>query len=149
MKKILIMNSLKSNSKNNMEEFYGTIKLTSGEEIFAEILPVEENGRSMLVLSDPVSIEAVHISTGEGLRMIPWVKTNPSDSIVVVPMQHVITVVEASEDSDVVGSYMKFTRSKLNSSSSKIPKTGGFKTTVDQARKQLEKLYNIESKEAE
>ena len=103
----------------------------------------------MLVLSDPVSIEAVHISTGEGLRMIPWVKTNPSDSIVVVPMQHVITVVEASEDSDVVGSYMKFTRSKLNSSSSKIPKTGGFKTTVDQARKQLEKLYNIESKEAE
>ena len=80
--------------------------------------------------------------------MIPWVKTNAGDSIVVVPMQHVITVVEAEEDSEVVESYMKFVRSKLQSSSKKTPKTGGFKTTVEKARKELEKLYNIESKEA-
>ena len=132
-----------------MEAFYGTIKLVSGEEVFSEILPAEENGRSILILSDPVSIEAVHIATGEGLRMIPWVKTNAGDSIVVVPMQHVITVVEAEENSEVVESYMKFVRSKLQSSSKKTPKTGGFKTTVEKARKELEKLYNIESKEAE
>ena len=62
-------------------------------------------------------------------------------------MQHVITVVEAEEDSEVVESYMKFVRSKLQSSSKKTPKTGGFKTTVEKARKELEKAYNIESKE--
>ena len=31
------------------EEFYGSIKLVSGEEIFAEVLPVVENGRTVLV----------------------------------------------------------------------------------------------------
>lgn len=132
------------------EEFYGTIKLVSGEEIFAEILPTEENGRRVLVLSDPVSIESISISSGEGLRMIPWIKTNPNEGIVVIPMQHVITVVEASEKSDVVESYMNFVRSKFNRLYKK--QSGGtkvFKTTVEQARKELEKLYNTESKEAE
>ena len=44
------------------EEFYGTIKLISGEEIFAEILPTEENGRTLLLLSDPVQIQTVSLN---------------------------------------------------------------------------------------
>ena len=54
------------------EEFFGSIKLVSGEEIFAEILPVEENGKTVLVVSDPVEIETVHLQgNAEGLRMMP------------------------------------------------------------------------------
>ena len=44
------------------EEFYGSIKLVSGEEIFAEVLPVVENGRTVLVCSDPVEIETVAVN---------------------------------------------------------------------------------------
>lgn len=131
------------------EEFYGSIKLVSGEEIFAEILPVEENGRSVLILSDPVEIDTINLGSVEGLRMIPWIRSLSKEGLVVIPMDKVITVVEAPEDSEVVSSYMKFIYSKLSGSGSrkiKVSEKMGYKTSVDQARKLLEKIYR--SKEA-
>ena len=63
------------------EEFFGSIKLVSGEEIFAEILPVEENGKTVLVVSDPVEIETVHLQgNAEGLRMMPWLRSLPKEA---------------------------------------------------------------------
>ena len=44
------------------DEFYASIKLVSGEEIFGEVMPVEEGGRTVLVVSDPVEIETVNIN---------------------------------------------------------------------------------------
>ena len=41
------------------EEFYASVKLVSGEEIFGEVMPSEENGRTVLIISDPVEIETV------------------------------------------------------------------------------------------
>ena len=31
----------------------------------------------------------------EGLRMMPWLRSNPTEGIMVIPMDRVITVVEA------------------------------------------------------
>lgn len=130
------------------EEFYGSIKLISGEEIFAEILPVEENGRTVLVLSDPVEIETVSMGTIEGLRMIPWIRCLSKEGIVIVPMDKVITVVEASEESEVVDSYMKFVRQKNTSSEEgKVSERMGYKTSVKEARAYLEKIYKSKAKE--
>ena len=130
------------------EEFYGSIKLISGEEIFAEILPVEENGRTVLVLSDPVEIETVSIGSIEGLRMIPWIRCLSKEGIVIVPMDKVITVVEASGESEVVDSYMKFVRQKNTSSEEgKVSERMGYKTSVKEARAYLEKIYKSKAKE--
>jgi hypothetical protein len=130
------------------EEFYGSIKLISGEEIFAEILPVEENGRTVLVLSDPVEIETVSMGTIEGLRMIPWIRCLSKEGIIIVPMDKVITVVEASEESEVVDSYMKFVRKKNTSSEEgKVSERMGYKTSVKEARAYLEKIYKSKAKE--
>lgn len=130
------------------EEFYGSIKLISGEEIFAEILPVEENGRTVLVLSDPVEIETVSIGSIEGLRMIPWIRCLSKEGIVIIPMDKVITVVEASEESEVVDSYMKFVRQKNTSSEEgKVSERMGYKTSVKEARAYLEKIYKSKAKE--
>ena len=41
------------------EDFYASVKLVSGEEIFGEVLPSDENGRTVLIISDPVEIETV------------------------------------------------------------------------------------------
>ena len=59
------------------EEFYGTIKLVSGEEIFAEILPTQENGRTLLLLSEPVQVQTVSLNTNgiEGVKIDPWIKS--------------------------------------------------------------------------
>ena len=127
------------------EEFYGSIKLISGEEIFAEVMPSEENGRTVLIISDPVEIETVHMNgSHEGLRMMPWLRSNPTEGIMVIPMDRVITVVEAKEDSDVVQYYQKFIFSNLNGGSSekiKVTKKMGYVISVDQAREYLEGIY--------
>ena len=131
------------------EEFYGSIKLISGEEIFAEILPVEENGRTVLVLSDPVEIETVALGSVEGLRMIPWIRCLSKEGIVIVPMDKVITVVEACEESEVVDCYMKFVRQKNSTSSDKgkVSERMGYKSSVKEARAYLERIYKSKAKE--
>ena len=41
------------------EDFYAVIKLVSGEEIFSIVCPSEEEGRIMLILNNPVTIEVI------------------------------------------------------------------------------------------
>ena len=127
------------------EDFYASVKLVSGEEIFGEVLPSEENGRTVLIISDPVEIETVNMNgSHEGLRMMPWVRSIPQENIVIIPMDRVITVVEAREDSEVVRYYQKFIFSNLKDTSSekiKVTKKMGYVISVAEARENLEKLY--------
>ena len=39
------------------EDFYAVVKLISGEEIFSIVCPSEEEGRTMIILNNPVTIE--------------------------------------------------------------------------------------------
>ena len=127
------------------EEFYASVKLVSGEEIFGEVMPSEENGRTVLIVSDPVEIETVSMDgRHEGLRMMPWLRSMPNENIVIIPMDRVITVVEAREDSEVVRYYQKFIFSNLKDTSSekiKVTKKMGYVISVAEARENLEKLY--------
>ena len=127
------------------EDFYASLKLVSGEEIFGEVLPSEENGRTVLIVSDPVEIETVSMDgRHEGLRMMPWLRSMPSENIVIIPMDRVITVVEAREDSEVVKYYQKFIFSNLKDTCSekiKVTKKMGYVISVAEARENHEKLY--------
>ena len=127
------------------EDFYASVKLVSGEEIFGEVMPSEENGRTVLIVSDPVEIETVSMDgRHEGLRMMPWLRSMPNENIVIIPMDRVITVVEAREDSEVVRYYQKFIFSNLKDTSSekiKVTKKMGNVISVAEARENLEKLF--------
>ena len=131
------------------EEFYGSIKLVSGEEIFGEVMPSEENGRTVLIISDPVEIETVSMDgRHEGLRMMPWLRSMPSEGIIIIPMDKVITVVEAREDSEVVAYYQRFIMTNLSGGSSekiKVTKKMGYVISVEKARESLEKLFDKDS----
>ena len=127
------------------EEFYASVKLVSGEEIFGEVMPSEENGRTVLIISDPVEIETVSMDgRHEGLRMMPWLRSMPSENIVIIPMDRVITVVEAQEDSEVVKYYRKFIFTNTNQTSSekiKVSKKMGYVISVEKARQSLENIF--------
>ena len=41
------------------EDFYATIKLKTGEEIFAKIAASEEEDRTMLIISSPIVISEI------------------------------------------------------------------------------------------
>ena len=127
------------------DEIYASVKLVSGEEIFGEVMPSEENGRTVLIISDPVEIETVSMDgRHEGLRMMPWLRSMPSEGIIIIPMDKVITVVEAREDSEVVAYYQRFIMTNLAGGSSekiKVTKKMGYVISVEKARETLEKIY--------
>ena len=127
------------------QDFYASVKLVSGEEIFGEVMPSDENGRTVLIVSDPVEIETVSMDgRHEGLRMMPWLRSMPSENIVIIPMDRVITVVEANEDSEVVRYYQKFIFTNTNQISSekiKVTKKMGYLISVEKARESLENIF--------
>ena len=131
------------------EDFYASVKLVSGEEIFGEVMPSEENGRTVLIISDPVEIETVNMNgSHEGLRMMPWLRSMPAEGIIIIPMDKVITVVEAREDSEVVAYYQRFVMTNLQGGSSekiKVTKKMGYIISVEKAREHLEKLFKKSS----
>ena len=127
------------------EEFYASVKLVSGEEIFGEVMPSEENGRTVLIISDPVEIETISMDgRHEGLRMMPWLRSMPTEGIIIIPMDKVITVVEAREESEVVAYYQKFIMTNLAGVSSekiKVTKKMGYIISVEKARETLENIF--------
>ena len=133
------------------EEFYASVKLVSGEEIFGEVMPSEENGRTVLIISDPVEIETVSMNgSHEGLRMMPWLRSMPTESIIIIPMDKVITVVEARDESEVVAYYQKFIMTNLSGGSSdkiKVTKKMGYVISVEKARENLERIFNSGSED--
>ena len=133
------------------EEFYASVKLVSGEEIFGEVMPSEENGRTVLIISDPVEIETVSMNgSHDGLRMMPWLRSMPTESIIIIPMDKVITVVEAREESEVVAYYQKFIMTNLSGGSSdkiKVTKKMGYVISVEKARENLERIFNSGSED--
>ena len=46
------------------EDFYATVKLKSGEEIFAKVAASEEEERTMLIVSNPIVISEVKGRSG-------------------------------------------------------------------------------------
>jgi len=120
-------------------EFYASIKLVSGEEIFAIVSPTEEDDRTLLMLENPVIIEPMiskHQGT-VGYKIKPWMMI-PDDDIYIIDMNKVITMTEIDDD-QIIRVYHKFIK---NTSQVSLEKHMGFISKVDDARKVLEKIYN-------
>ena len=64
------------------DEFYATLKLNSGEEIYAKIAASEEEGRTMLILHSPITIvEVKQKGSMVGYKVEPWLKTTKDDML--------------------------------------------------------------------
>ena len=121
------------------EEFYASFKLVSGEEIFAIVCPTDEEGRTLLILENPVIIDPM-VSRNAGIvgyKVRPWMKI-PDDDIYIIDMDKIITMTEI-HDKQIIGIYKKY---MSDSSQVNLEKSMGFISKVDDARKVLEKIYN-------
>ena len=75
-------------------------------------------------------------------------RSMPAEGIIIIPMDKVITVVEAREESEVVAYYQRFIMTNLVNGSSekiKVTKKMGYVISVEDARENLEKLFNKDS----
>ena len=77
--------------------------------------------------------------------MMPWLRSMPNENIVIIPMDRVITVVEAQPDSEVVRYYEKFIFTNLQQGPAekiKVTKKMGYVISVEKAREHLENIFN-------
>ena len=143
MKKNLIMKSYKLVlRKMNNEEFYGVLKLVSGEELFAKVSPCEEEYRTILILESPVTFETIPMKNQAhgAVRIVPWVKMCNETSFV-VNMDKVITVTEV-KDKEVIKLYERYLND-INGDTKEqdFNRDLGFLPSIPEARVILEKLY--------
>ena len=133
------------------EDFYAVIKLISGEEIFSIVCPSEEEGRTMLILNNPVTIEVVMMKQigMQGYKIDPWLKFADDDTFL-LDMDKVLTISEV-RDEETIEMYHKYLRQQENKNSkNSLTAEMGYLSSVSEARKMFEKLYKSQdTKESE
>ena len=124
------------------EDFYCTVKLKSGEEIFAKVAASEEDDRTLLIVSNPIIIVEIKGKNGVvGYKLEPWLKTTTEDMFI-LNLDDVITLSESS-DIEMIMMYQSYVRhyNKGNDNKSKINRRMGYISNVNDAKEILEKLY--------
>jgi hypothetical protein len=77
------------------EDFYCTLKLKSGEEVFAKVAASEEEERTLLIVSNPIVISEYKSRGGEsGYKIEPWLKTTTEDMFI-IKLDDVLTLSES------------------------------------------------------
>lgn len=125
------------------DDFYATVKLKSGEEIFAKVAASEEDDRTMLIISSPVMIQEIKVKTSVvGYKIEPWLKTTTEDMFI-INIEDVLTMSESS-DIEMILLYQDYLRkaSKTDNNETKINRRMGYLANVNEAKEILEKIFN-------
>ena len=125
------------------DDFYATIKLKSGEEIFAKIACSEEEDRAFLLLTNPVIISQIKNRSGvTGYKVEPWIKTSKED-LFIINIEDVLTLTE-SDDLETITMHQTFAQQQNNyfDRKTKLNRKMGYISTISEAKKSLEELYN-------
>ena len=124
------------------DDFYSTIKFKNGEEIFAKVAASEEEDRTMLIISNPITIVEIKSRGGiVGYKVEPWLKTTHEDMFI-INLSDVLTLSESS-DVTMINMYQQFVQdsSRQRKGEPKITKKMGYISNVHDAKDILEKLY--------
>ena len=126
------------------DDFYATVKLKSGEEIFAKVAASDEDDRTMLLVTNPVIVSEIKTKTGSpaGYKVEPWLKTT-TDDMFIINFDNVLTMSESS-DIEMIMMYQNYVRqSQTNGSenNSKINRRMGYLGNVNDTKELLEKIY--------
>lgn len=130
------------------ECFYATMKLTTAEEILAEVLPQNEEGTEFFVLSNPIIIsETMQVDQEKGVAMSGLVPRKwmlyANEEMTIVYKNHVVSISEL--DKFGVEFYRKaLIAAKCSSPIKKKVETKnhtGYLGKIDALRKKLERHY--------
>ena len=124
------------------DDFYATVKLKTGEEIFAKIAASEEEGRTMLLVSSPIVVDEIKSKHGTiGYKIEPWLKTT-KDDMFVIDLSDVLTMSE-STDIEMIMMYQDYVRQsdRTSTNESKLNRRMGRIGNVNDVKEILEKIY--------
>ena len=130
------------------DDFYATIKLKTGEEIFTKVSPCFEEDTTFLLVSNPITYSQIKLrGSKEGYKLEPWLKTTKEDMFV-IDMDDVITMSE-SKDIEMIIMYQSWLRESKDFSDSddphgirrKINRKMGRIGNVNDTKEILERLF--------
>ena len=129
------------------EDFYATVKFKSGEEVFSKVAASEEEDRTMLILSNPITVNEIKSRSGTvAYKIEPWLKTT-SEDMFIVKLDDVLTMSESS-DIEMIMMYQDYVRSShKNSNESNLNRKMGYLGTVNDTKELLEKIFKKSSEE--
>jgi hypothetical protein len=130
------------------DDFYATIKLKNGEEIFAKVIPTEEDNKTLLLVNNPVIISEYKSRGVEGYKLEPWLKTTTED-LFILNVSDILTMTE-TKDIEMILMHQQFTekisniKNKLTSENknNKLNRKMGYISNINEAKKILEDIYN-------
>ena len=125
------------------EEFHAVLKLITGEEIFALVSVDENDGDSIIMLSNPDIMKMMHSPAGHYVKVKPWLEL-PDQDLFLIKYDKIITMSEVNDKQMI-----KFYNRYLNEDDIDIEVDGkvslndkmGLLTTVDDARLKLEEIF--------
>ena len=130
------------------EDFYATVKFKSGEEIFAKVAATDEEDRTLLVLSNPITVEEIKSRSGTvGYKLEPWLKTT-TDDMFIVKLDDVLTMSESS-DIEMIMMYQDYIRqsNRESNNQSNISRNMGYLGNVNDTKELLEKIFKKSQEE--
>jgi len=126
------------------EDFYCTLKLKTGEEIFAKVAASEEEDATILIISNPIIISEIKNRVGiVGYKIEPWLITTTEDMFV-INLNDVLTLSESS-DIEMIMMHQSYIRqsSKEKNNQSQINRRMGYLSNVNDAKEILEKIFKL------
>ena len=124
------------------DDFYATIKLKSGEEVFAKVAASEEEDRTMLIIHSPVTVTEIKNKGGlVGYKVEPWLKTT-RDDMFIINMDSVMTLSESS-DMEMIVMYQHYLRDSQREyhNQHRLNRRMGYISNVHDAKENLEKIF--------
>jgi hypothetical protein len=143
------------NYVNHDQQFFGIIKLSSGEEILGEMVAtedVETPGTTIVFITNPARTKQVQVEQegkmGVGVGLIKWQYFSDED-FYIISEKDIISIAPMSREGTLV--YKRWLKNELDEDDSDdshktdIPKHLGGRGSVKEARSILEKLFKAPS----
>ena len=128
------------------EEFYATIKLTTGEEVVAKVVYLEDEDK--VLLENPLQVFAAKQRKGQlevsGFSFNEWISAS-FDNMFIIKRDHIITMTEIDP---LIQDFYEKTLQRLENGKNltgragKLPRGSGYLGSVTDMKKSLENIFN-------
>ena len=135
-----------------MKDFYATIKLITGEEIFALVSVDNQEDEPVIIMQNPVVMKVLSTGRGSMMKIRPWLEV-PGDDIYIMKYDKIITMSEV-KDKMITSMYQAYCEEgdfdfgtfvdenmKKDKRNHEVTKKMGYISTVEDARRKLEDLF--------
>ena len=131
-----------------VSDFHATIKLITGEEIFALVSVDNTEEDPVIIMQSPVIMKVLSTGRGSMTKIRPWLEV-PGDDIYIIKYDKILTMSEV-KDKMIISMYQTYCDEgdfdfgefiNEEPSNHEVTKKMGYISNVEDARKKLEDLF--------